>query len=348
MKRIDLRSDTVTQPTDEMREAMFRAEVGDDIMGEDPTVQALEKRAAQLLGKEAALFLASGTMANQVAVMVYTNRGDEIIVGDTSHIFNLESGALAALCQVQTRVLTVPDGVYDVEAMESLIRTGGVQSPRTGLICIENTNNLNKGMVVPLANIQAVCNLGKKYNVPVYMDGARIFNAAVALGVPAAELVKDVDSVMFALTKGIGAPFGSILAGSREFIDKARWLKQRMGGGFRQIGFMAAPAIVGLDRMMEQIQLDHENGALLAQGISKISGLGVCLEQVHTNIISVNLQAIDTDLDSFLVALMQEGIMAKPVGPRTFRMVTHYGITDKDIGYVISVLQKLVNHFGLK
>lgn len=202
LKTIDLRSDTVTQPTQAMRDAMYNAVVGDDIMGEDPTVRELELLSANILGKEAGLFVSSGTMANQIAVMVFTNRGEEVIVGDTSHIFNLEVGGLAVLSQVQTRTISVPNGLYDIEELENLIQEEGLQRAKTGLICIENTNNLNAGLVVPLENIKEVCDLGKSHNIPVYMDGARLFNAAVALDVDPKEIVKDVDAAMFALTKG--------------------------------------------------------------------------------------------------------------------------------------------------
>lgn len=338
---IDLRSDTVTQPTQEMRDAMYKAIVGDDIMGEDPTVSELECLSAELLGKEAALFLTSGTMANQVAVMVYTNRGEEVIVGDTSHIYNLEVGALSAINQVQPRAISVPDGVYDIDIMEELIQEEGIQRAKTSLICIENTNNLNAGMVVPLDNINAVCELGNKYNIPVYMDGARIFNAVVASGIPAKEIVKNVDSVMFALTKGLSAPFGAILAGRKEFIDKARWIKQRIGGGYRQAGFIAAPGIVALNTMMPQIEEDHKNARILGKGISEIKGIDVDISRIHTNIVTGCIKELPITIEDFLNKLLEKGIKAKKISKTSFRMVTHRGIEETHIEYVINTLREI-------
>lgn len=338
---IDLRSDTVTQPTQEMREAMYHAEVGDDIMGEDPTVAELEKLSAEILGKEAALFLTSGTLANQVAVMTYTNRGEEVIVGDTSHIYNLEVGALSAINQVQPRPISVPDGVYDIEKMEDLIQEEGIQRAKTSLICIENTNNLNAGMVVPLDNINAVCELGKKHNIPVYMDGARIFNAAAASGVTAKEIVKNIDGVMFALSKGLSAPFGAVLAGRKAFIDRARWIKQRLGGGYRQAGFIAAPGIVALNTMLPQIQEDHKNAKILGKGILGIKGIAVDVSRIHTNIVTGCIKALPISIEDFLNRLLEKGIKAKRISKTSFRMVTHRGIEDKHIQYVINTLKEI-------
>lgn len=338
---IDLRSDTVTQPTQEMRDAMYRATIGDDIMGEDPTVSELERMSAELLGKEAALFLTSGTMANQVAVMAYTNRGEEVIVGDTSHIYNLEVGALSAINQVQPRMIPVPNGIYDIDKMEDLIQEEGIQTAKTSLICIENTNNLNAGMVVPLDNINEVCKLGNKYNIPVYMDGARIFNAVVASGISTKEIVKNVDSVMFALTKGLSAPFGAILAGRKEFINKARWLKQRIGGGYRQAGFIAAPGIVALNTMMPQIEKDHKNAQILGKGISEIKGINVDISRIHTNIVTGCIKELLITIEDFLDKLLEKGIKAKRISKTSFRMVTHRGIEEMHIEYVINTLKEI-------
>lgn len=341
MEYIDLRSDTVTQPTQEMRDAMYHATVGDDIMGEDPTVTELEKLSAEILGKEAALFLTSGTQANQVAVMTYTNRGEEVIVGDTSHIYNLEVGALSAINQVQPRPISVPNGVYDIDKMEELIQEEGIQRAKTSLICIEDTNNLNAGLVVPLENINAVCELGKKHNIPVYMDGARIFNAAAASGVPAKEIVKKVDAVMFALTKGLSAPFGAILAGRKEYIDRARWTKQRLGGGYRQAGFIAAPGIVALKTMLPQIEIDHKNAKILGKGISEIKGIEVDISRIHTNIVTGCISSLTISIEDFLSRLLEKGVKAKRISKTSFRMVTHRGIEEKHIQYVINTLKEI-------
>ncbi len=341
-KYIDLRSDTVTQPTQEMREAIYHAVVGDDIMGEDPTVRELEELSADYLGKEASLFVTSGTMANQIAVMALTNRGDEVIVGDTSHIFNLEVGGLAALSQVQVRPLEVPNGVYDIEKIKSLIREPGIQNAKTSLICIEDTNNLNAGFVVPIENINAVCTLAKEKGIPIHLDGARIFNAEVASGIPAKEIAKNVDSVLFALTKGLAAPFGAILAGDREYIEKARWIKQRLGGGFRQAGFMAAPGIVALKTMIPRIKEDHYNAQLLGTGLSEIEGLLVDVSRIHTNIITGSVENLDITIEKFLVRLKEKGIKAKRISPTSFRMVTHYGIGETEVNKTIKTVEEII------
>lgn len=341
---IDLRSDTVTQPSQEMREAMYKAVVGDDIMGEDPTVRELEVMSADILGKEDALFVTSGTMGNQIAVMTLTNRGEEVIIGDTSHIYNLEVGGLAALSQVQTRPIEVPAGVYDIDKMEELIQEEGIQRAKTSLICIENTNNLNAGFVVPMDNMNAVCDLAKRNNVAVHLDGARIFNAAVASKTPVKEIVKNADTVMFALTKGLSAPFGAILAGNKDFIAKARWMKQRIGGGYRQAGFLAAPGIVALNTMMPQIEIDHKHAQILGQGLSKISGLKVDTTRIHTNIITGSVEELPVTIESFLEKLMLKGIKAKRISKTSFRMITHYGIEEHHLHKVIESVEEIVTN----
>lgn len=341
---IDLRSDTVTQPTQEMREAMYNAVVGDDIMGEDPTVRELEVMSADILGKEDALFVTSGTMGNQIAVMTLTNRGEEVIIGDTSHIYNLEVGGLAAISQVQTRPIEVPSGIYDIKIMEELIQEEGIQRAKTSLICIENTNNLNAGFVVPIDNINAVCNLAKKNNIYVHLDGARIFNAAVASKTTVKEIVKNADTVMFALTKGLGAPFGAILAGNKDIIAKARWMKQRMGGGYRQAGFLAAPGIVALKTMMPQIEIDHKHAQILGQGLSKINRLKVDITRIHTNIITGSVEDMPITIENFLENLMLKGIKAKRISRTSFRMITHYGIEEHHLHQVIKAVEEVVSN----
>ena len=339
---IDLRSDTVTQPSLEMRDAMYKAVVGDDSMGEDPTVRELEEMSADILGKEAALFVTSGTMGNQIAVMTLTNRGEEVIVGDTSHIYNLEVGGLAAISQVQTRPIEVPNGVYDIKKMEELIQEDGLQKPKTSLICIENTNNLNAGFVVPLENINAVCNLAKKNNILVHLDGARVFNAAVASKTTVKEIVKNADTVMFALTKGLAAPFGAILAGNKDVIAKARWMKQRIGGGYRQAGFLAAPGIVALNTMMPQLEIDHKHAQILGHSLAKINGLKVDTTRIHTNIITGSVEALPTTIEGFLDKLMQKGIKAKRISKTSFRMITHYGVEESHLYEVIEAVKDII------
>lgn len=330
-KIIDVRSDTVTHPTQAMREAMYHAEIGDDIMGEDPTVVRLEEMVAEMLGKEAGLFTCSGTMANQLAVMSYANRGEEVLVGDNSHIFNLEVGGLAAVSQVQTRSFPVENGVYDTYLMEGLIQERGIQRAITGLICIENTNDLNKGLVVPKKNIDEVCTMARRHNLSVYMDGARLLNAEAALGIPARVIVENVDAVMIAMTKGLASPFGAVLVGIKEFIEKARWYKQRIGGGLRQAGFMVAPGIVALETMKPQLLIDHQNATLLGSLLMDIDNLVVKSEDIQTNIVTGSIGNSVLSIDDFLNKLFEKGIKAKKISQSTFRMVTHFGIDEEDV-----------------
>lgn len=342
-KIIDLRSDTVTHPTLAMREAMFNAKIGDDIMREDPTVIELEELVANMLGKESGVFVSSGTMANQLAVMAFTNRGEEIILANNSHMFNLEVGGLAALSQVQTRTFPMKNGLYDIEYISGLIQEEGIQRAKTGLICIENTNDLNAGLVVPKENIDKVCKLGKDNNIPVYMDGARLFNAAVELGIDAKDIVENVDAVMVALTKGLAAPFGAVLVGTNKFIEKARWFKQRIGGGYRQAGFMAAPAIVALQTMMPQLSIDHKNAKLLGELLTNVDNLTVNKENIHTNILTGKINDELFTIEEFLDLLNQSHIKAKRISNNSFRMVLHYGIEEDDVNYVANTVKKILD-----
>lgn len=330
-KIIDVRSDTVTHPTEAMREAMYNAEVGDDIMGEDPTVQRLEHIVADMLGKEAGLFACSGTMANQLAVMSFANRGEEVLVADNSHIYNLEVGGLAALSQVQTRSFPMGNGIYNTDLIEKLIQERGIQRAITGLICIENTNDLNKGLVISKQNIDDLCAMAKRYDLPVYMDGARLFNAEAALKIPAKEIVENVDAVMVAMTKGLAAPFGAVLVSTKEFIAKARLYKQRIGGGFRQAGFVAAPCIVALETMKPQLLKDHKNATLLGDLLKGIDKMVVKTEDIQTNIVTGTIAEGAMPIDEFLDKLLEKGIKAKKISRSSFRMVTHYGIDEEDV-----------------
>lgn len=341
-KLIDLRSDTVTQPTIEMRQAMFDAVVGDDIQGDDPTVIKLEAMVAEMLDKEAGLFVCSGTMANEVAIMTFTNRGDEIILADNSQMFNMGAGGLAALSQVQTRTFSIKNGIYDVDLLESLIQIKGVQHPITSTICLENTNDLHKGLVVPKENIDEVCAMAKRHNLSVFLDGARLFNAEVASGIPAKDIVENCDAVMIALTKGLAAPFGSVLVGSKEFIEKARFHKQRLGGGFRQAGFMAAPAIVALQTMMPQLSIDHENARALGALLKGNKKLDINTDEIHTNIILGVLDDSAMPIDEFVEKLLAVNIKIKKLSKNSFRMITHYGIDMEDIKYVAAEMNKIL------
>lgn len=343
VKYIDLRSDTVTQPTEAMRKAMFDATVGDDIMREDPTVKKLEELSAELFNKESALFVASGTMGNQLAVMTWAQRGEEIIVGDTSHIYALESGGLSTLSQVQTKAIQVEDGVYNPQTLEDAIHEKGIQQPRTSLICLENTQNLNAGFVVPQENLKQIRKVANKYKLPIHLDGARIFNASIASGESLEDIACSVDSLMFALTKGLAAPFGGILTGNKEFIEEARYFKQRLGGGFRQAGFMAAAGIVALETMIPRLEEDHYHAALLAKGLRKFDVLQVNPEKVQTNIVTGSVSDLDLNIDEFLNALKLKGVLIKRISKENFRMVTHFGIQEEDIDYVLKAVDEVLN-----
>ena len=343
MKKIlDLRSDTVTIPCEEMRQAMRDALVGDDIMREDPTVHELESLAAQILGYESAMLVVSGTMANQVAVMTFAQRGEEVIVGDKSHIYNLEVAALAALSQVQARPISVVDGEYCLEEMESAIRQPGVQSAATGLICLENTYDLNSGFPVPLDNLVKIRQLSEKHGIPVYLDGARLFNASAYHGVAPSEICKYADAAQICLTKGLGAPIGSILAGSKSFIDEARRFKQRIGGGMRQAGIIAAPAIYALNNNIARMGEDHENAYRLAEGFAKIDGLSVEPGKVKTNIVSPVITKEGWNADMFINRLGEFGIKSKKIAENRCRFITHLQVTAEDVEFIIAQVQTIL------
>jgi len=342
---IDLRSDTVTVPTDRMRDAMRDAIVGDDVLGEDPTVRQLEGMAAELFGKEAGLFLVSGTMANQVAVMTLCDYGDQIIVHRRSHIYNLEVSGLATTCGVQPRAIDVRGGRYDLAALEEEIHHATLQESPTTLICLENTFDLNRGLAIPPDHIRDVCDLAKRNGVRVYMDGARIFNAAVALGATAASLCEDVDAVATCLSKGLGCPIGSLLLGPSDFVCEARRMRQRIGGGWRQAGILAAAGIVALEEMVDRLAEDHLNARLLAEGLIK-SGLGVDLKQVQTNIIHINLQSQGIDSTTFCGRLANLGVKVKPIGQQEVRVVTHKDFCRSDIGCVLEAVESSLKQIG--
>ncbi|KAB3535213.1 threonine aldolase [Alkaliphilus pronyensis] len=346
MNRIlDIRSDTVTQPTDEMRKAMAEAIVGDDIMGEDPTVKRLEKLACEIFGKEAAVFVTSGTMANQIAVMVYSKLGDEVIVGSQSHILNLEVGALAAICGVQARSIEVVDGHYDAEVIENAILGKGIQSTDTGLICLENTYNLNRGLIVTTENMKEIKMIGAKHKIPVYLDGARILNAAVAEGKDVKEFTKHVDALQVCLTKGLAAPFGSLLLGDKEFISKARKMKQRLGGGMRQAGIMAAAGVVALENMVSRLDEDHKRAKTLAHRLVKIHEGILEITEVQTNIVSLNLGFLSIDGKTIQEEFLKQGIKVKKIGDKSYRMIIHYQIKDEDIDYIADVTEEIIQRY---
>lgn len=332
---IDLRSDTVTQPTPAMREAMARAEVGDDVYGEDPTVNRLEALAAERLGKEAALLLLSGTMGNLVGLLAQTRRGDEAIVGEHSHIFLNEAGGAAALGGVQLFPIPSVRGVLDPARVEAAIRPENVHYPRTALVCLENTHNRDGGAAVSVEATDAIAEVAHRHGLRVHLDGARLFNAAVALGVAASRLVQNVDSVTFCLSKGLGCPMGSILAGSAAYIKEARRWRKMVGGGLRQAGIIAAAGIVALETMVDRLVEDHRNARRLAEGLSQLPGIAVDLDAVQTNIVMMEIVDPRIDPRQFVRALAEHGVkIGSPYGSR-IRAVTHYQITPDDIDYAL-------------
>ena len=326
---IDLRSDTVTHPTPKMREAVLHAEVGDDVYGEDPTVNRLERLAAAKLGKEAAVFVASGTMGNLVALLSHAGRGDEVIVGDKSHTLINEVGGAAGLGGIQLRpIQNDRRGLFDLAELRSAIRGQDLHYPRTALICLENTHNRCNGAALSAADMHPVADIAHERGIPLHVDGARIFNAAVALGVNAADLVAEADSVQFCLSKGLAAPVGSLIAGADAFIVHARKYRKMVGGGMRQAGMIAAAGIVALEEMVDRLADDHTNARQLAHGLGTIPGMVVDPAAVETNILFFGLRDLATS--EFVARLKQHGVL---VGPG--RMVTHYGITSDDISTVI-------------
>ena len=347
MARIDLRSDTVTQPSDEMRRAMADAEVGDDVYGEDPSINRLQERAAGLLGKEAGLLMASGTMSNLVAALTHCQRGDEIVMGDQAHMFWNESAGASALAGAQIRLVpNDPQGRIDPDDLQGAIRPkGNVHMPPTTLVCLENTHNRCSGGVLTPEDTKRVADVAHAAGAQVHLDGARIFNAAVALEVPAKELVKDVDDVSFCLSKGLSCPVGSVLCGSREFIVGAHKWRKMVGGGMRQAGILAAAGLVALESMVERLAEDHANARRLAQGLANIDGISVDPDTIHTNIVIFEVDESVGAANEVIDALTEEGVLVTYPGEQSLRMVTHRHIDGADVddalGRVSSVVRQL-------
>ncbi|PNR92499.1 low-specificity L-threonine aldolase [Petrotoga sp. 9PWA.NaAc.5.4] len=339
MRYIDIRSDTVTQPTQEMREAMYRAEVGDDVYEEDPTMKRLEKYAAEVIGKEDALFVPSGTFGNQLALFTHCERGNEVILDDSCHIVIHEVGASSVIAGVQLRTIKSEKGLMSPNEIKSKIRKGeeDLHFPSTGLICLENAHS--NGRVVPLENMREIYKIAKEKNVPVHLDGARVFNAATYLKVDAKEITQYCDSVMFCLSKGLCAPVGSVLAGSKEFIQKAKKKRKLMGGGLRQAGFLAAAGLVALEKMRFRLKEDHENAKYLGEKLAKIPEILVNLEDIHINMVffKINKEIDVQNIESFF---LKKGIKINPPENGEFRFVTNYWVSRKDIEYIVETMRE--------
>ncbi|MGD8243690.1 MAG: low-specificity L-threonine aldolase [Anaerolineae bacterium] len=342
MEIVDLRSDTVTIPTPAMREAMFHAEVGDDVYGEDPTVNRLETMAADMLGKEAALLVVSGTMGNLVALLTHCGRGDEVILGNRSHTFLYEQGGMAALGGITPYpIRNQDDGTLQLRDIEKAIRPDNPHFPRTRLLCLENTHNVCNGTPVAVDHIAQAANLAHAHGLKVHLDGARVFNAAAALEVDAKQIVEDVDSVMFCLSKGLCAPVGSMICGSAGFITEARRARKAVGGGMRQAGIIAAAGIVALEQMVNRLTEDHERARRLKEGLTRIPGIEVA--PVKTNILYFRVaDELPITPEEIEAQLAERGVLLNGRGDRRFRAVTHFWITDKGVERAIRALEEVV------
>ncbi|MGH9867755.1 MAG: low-specificity L-threonine aldolase [Candidatus Polarisedimenticolia bacterium] len=328
---IDLRSDTVTRPTQAMRQAMAEAEVGDDVYGEDPTVNRLQEYAATLVGKEAALYVPSGTMGNQIAIAVHTRPGSEVLCEARAHIIEYELASMAVVSGCMPRGIVTQDGILTADAVDGAMRPDGYSIARSGVIVLENTHNLWSGRVTPLAEVEALGRLSRERSVPLHMDGARLFNAAAALGVPADRLAAPCDSVMFCLSKGMCAPVGSMLAGTRPFIDEARRWRKRLGGGMRQVGVLAAAGLVALQTMRQRLGEDHDRARTLARGLGEIPGWTMEVPDPITNIVYARVPGARFTNRRFVEALKERRVLCNPVGHDRIRMVTHHDVGEPDI-----------------
>lgn len=324
----DLRSDTVTRPTAAMKRAMFEAPLGDDVLGDDPTVKRLESLIAEMTGKESGLFFPSGTQANQTAVQVHTQRGDEVLLERRSHIFNYEAGAPAALSGVQLHPIDTADGVLRPTDLASRRRPLNEHFAQTRLVCLENTHNGHGGRIYPIDEMEAVSRWARDHGLAVHLDGARLFNAVVASGVPAARWATCADTVSICLSKGLGAPVGTCLVGSAATIERARWVRKRLGGGMRQSGILAAAGIHALENHVERLAIDHAVAREIATGLGAIEGLAVDLERVQTNIVLFRVEGSGLTAADFVRAAEEHGVRTFDVAPAEIRLVTHLDVPE--------------------
>jgi threonine aldolase len=339
---VDLRSDTVTKPTAAMRRAMAEAEVGDDVFGEDPTVARLESLAAERLGKEAGLFVTSGTQGNQVSLMAHTQRGDEIILDENCHIFNYEVASLAVLSAVQSRTLRGRYGILDPDEVRAAIRPPNIHYPKDTLICVENTVNRGGGAAYPMDTLRAIRRIATEHGLAVHMDGARLFNAVVATGVSAMEIAAQADSVTFCLSKALAAPVGSVVTGTRAFIDRARRARKMLGGGMRQAGIIAAAGIVALETMVDRLAEDHANAKRLAEGLAGLPGIAIDVDRVQTNIVIFSLRRADLDAPGLVLKLGEQGIKCFNIDHERVRMVTHKDVNRAGIEQALEAVEAIL------
>jgi threonine aldolase len=340
---VDLRSDTVTRPTPAMRRAMADAEVGDDVYLEDPTVNALEARAAEIFGKEAALFVPSGCMGNLIAIKVWTHHGDEVVCEERSHVNLYELASMSAIAGCMPRVARGRDGILTWAEIEAVIRPKIYYDSQTALVCLENTHNMAGGTLYTAAQISDICNHTHAAGLKVHLDGARVFNAAVALGVSVSEIARDVDSVMFCLSKGLGAPVGSMVVSSHTFIEKSRIYRKMFGGGMRQAGVLAAAGLIALEESPKRLAIDHQNAKLLAEGIGKIPSLQIDPNSVKTNIVIFDCKQTGLDAVQLCDALKPHGIWALDTAPYSVRFVTHCDVDTEACERALSILREVLS-----
>lgn len=336
---IDLRSDTFTKPSPEMRESMKNAEVGDDVFAEDPTVNRLQEEVSGLLGKEAGLFVASGTMGNQVAINAHTHPGDEVILEKNAHIFYYEAGAPALLSGVQLRTIPGEKGILKHTSIEAAIRPENVHFPPTRLICLENTHNRAGGKIYPLNEIKKIHKLAKKYDLAMHLDGARLWNASVATGISLKEYARYFDSVSVCFSKGLGAPVGSMVVGSKEYIKKAHRYRKIYGGGMRQAGIIAAGALYAVNHNITRLSRDHDNAKKLAEGFNSVEGFSVDMDTVETNIIMINIDKNFNTAENVVAKLKKHNVLILALDPQRMRAVTHLDVDSDDIDKAVEILK---------
>ncbi|MBI3067196.1 MAG: aminotransferase class I/II-fold pyridoxal phosphate-dependent enzyme [Deltaproteobacteria bacterium] len=341
-KIIDLRSDTVTKPSAAMRRAMAEAEVGDDVYIEDPTVNRLQARAAEIFGREAGLFVPSGSMGNLTCIMAQASRGQEVICEAAGHIYNYEMAAMSAIGGVLPRVVPAEDGIMTWEQIAPAIREKAYYRPQTALVALENTHNMAGGTVYPTRLGHKICDQAHEAGLKVHLDGARVFNAAVHLGENVAEMTKKFDSVQFCLSKGLGAPIGSMIVGSRDFIERCRVIRKTLGGGMRQVGVIAAAGLVALEEGPKRLHVDHDNAKILAEGLAKIARIRISPEKVQTNIVIFDLGETGLTSKQFLERLAQRKVLGGPVDARRIRMVTHLDVDRNDIEQALKIIGEVV------
>ncbi|MEW6376911.1 MAG: low-specificity L-threonine aldolase [Thermodesulfobacteriota bacterium] len=341
---IDLRSDTVTKPTPAMRKAMAEAEVGDDVFGEDPTVNALQEKVAKILGKEKAIFVPSGTMANQLAIKSHTQPGDEVIIEATSHPFNFEGGAGAALSGIQYYCLNGVRGILHASQIEEAIRPDDHHFPTTKLICLENTHNRGGGSIYPMEKMVDIHRLAKSKGLLIHLDGARLWNASIAKGIKPQEYARWADSVSVCLSKGLGAPIGSLVAGSKIFIDRVHRFRKMFGGGMRQAGIIAAAGIYALDHHIKRLKEDHQNAKRLTLGLKELKGVAINPEDVETNIVIFDVAQTGITASQVAEAMRREGVLIHAFGKTQIRLVTHLDVSSEDIDTALKAFKKV---FGI-